>query len=167
MKKLSPLKTCFILLVLPTLVLFLWTKDLPQNNKEYLFLNQELKEKYDSFVSNFGHDDQLIIEIAKQSSDTDESLLKKVSALTEKFENHKIESWTTPEATTRKKTPTEWTQFYIEHPLMDFKLATKESLFVVVQVPNLSDKEQISLYEDLLNSPFDIHMAGMSYTNYH
>lgn len=167
MKKLSPLKICFALLIFPTLILFLWTKDLAQNNKEYLFLNQELKEKYDTFVNNFGHDDQLIIEVVKQSSDNDESLLKKVSILTEKLTNHKIESWTTPEVTTRKKTPTEWTQFYYDHPLMDFKLATKDSLFIVVQIPSLNDKEQIGLYEDLLSSQFDIHMAGMSYTNYH
>lgn len=167
MKKLSPLKLCFIFLIFPTLLLFLWTKDLAQNNKEYLFLNQSLKEKYDNFVTNFGHDDQLIIELNKSSSDNDESTLKKIATLTEKLEQHKIETWTTPRETTRKNNPSEWTQFYLEHPLMDFKLANKDSIFIVVQIPNLNDKEQISLYDDLLNSPFDIHMAGMSYTNYH
>ena len=167
MKKLSPLKLCFIILIIPTIILFLWTKDLNQNNKEYLFLNQILKEKYDGFVTNFGHDDQLIIEIIKSASDNDEILLKRVDALTEKLEKHKVDTWTTPKETTRKNKPSEWMQFYLEHPLMDFKLATKSSLFIIAQIPNLNDKEQIALYDDLLSSPFDIHMAGMSYTNYH
>ncbi|MBY0416129.1 MAG: hypothetical protein K2Q18_18295 [Bdellovibrionales bacterium] len=167
MKKLSPLKRCFILLIIPTLALFLWTKDLTQNNKEYLFLNKILKNKYDSFVTNFGHDDQLLIEITKSATDTDQSLIDKISKITTKLEDNKIESFTTPLETTRKTTPTEWVQFYNDHPLMDFKLATNESIFIVVQVPNLNDKEQIKLYDDLLSAPFDLHMAGMSYTNYH
>lgn len=50
---------------------------------------------------------------------------------------------------------------------MDFKLATDKSLFLVVQVPDIDDKEQISLYSDLVKLPFETFMAGMGYTNYH
>lgn len=167
MKRINPIRLGFLLLLLPTVLMFLWTKDLSQNNKEYLFLNQKLKDKYDSFVNTFGHDDQLIVEIVKQSSDDDISLLKKVSVITEKLDKHGAETWTTPKETTRRNTPTEWRQFYIDHPLMDFKLATDKSILIVVQMPNLNDKAQINFYDDLLSSPFDLHLAGMSYTNYH
>lgn len=167
MKSLSSLKTCFIILIIPTLALFFWTKDLHQNNKEYLFLNKNLKQNYDTFIETFGHDDQLIIEIQKLANDDDQSLMKKVSSVTSKLESHQITTWTTPLETTRKKTPGEWTQFYIDHPQMDFKLATTESIFIVVQIPNLDDKEQISFYDDLLSLPFPVHMAGLGYTNYH
>ena len=167
MKILTPLKKCFLILIIPTIILFLWTKDLHQNNKEYLFLDQDLKESYDLFVKTFGHDDQLIIEIPKFDTDNDLSLLEKISTLTTKLEDHKIAEWTTPLETTKKKLPSQWSQFYLEHPLMDFKLATKDSLFLVVQVPNLSDKKQISLYDDLNKLPFTAWLAGMGYTNYH
>lgn len=167
MNKISPLRFCFLILIIPTILLFLWTKDLSQNNKEYLFLNKTLKDKYDSFVKDFGHDDQLLIEILRTPSDDDKTILDKVSSVTEKLNKHEIETWTTPKETTRKSTPTEWIQFYTDHPLMDFKLATKESVFIVVQMPNLNDKAQLNFYDDLLKSPFDLHMAGMSYTNYH
>ncbi len=167
MKNLNPLKKCFTFLILPTLLLFVWTKDLHQNNKEYLFLNKDLKQNYDQFVKTFGHDDQLLIEIPKEAADNDQSLLKKVSSTTTLLETHNISSWTTPLETTRRKLPSEWTQFYIDHPLMDFKLATDKSLFLVVQVPDIDDKEQIALYSDLLKLPFQTYMAGMGYTNYH
>ena len=167
MKKLAPIKKCFLFLILPTLLLFVWTKDLSQNNKEYLFLNRPLKQNYDRFVKVFGHDDQLIIEIPKVVGDNDQSLLEKLSSVTKKITFHHIETWTTPLETTRKKLPSEWVKFYQEHPLMDFKLATPDSVFMVVQVPNLSDKEQIVFYDDMIHSTFEIHMAGMGYTNYH
>lgn len=167
MKILTPLKNCFFILIIPTIILFLWTKDLHQNNKEYLFLDKNLKESYDHFVKVFGHDDQLVIEIPKLSTDNDLSLLKKISTVTTKLEGHEISEWTTPLETTKKKLPSQWSQFYLEHPLMDFKLATKNSLFMIVQVPNLSDKKQISLYDDLNKLPFATWLAGMGYTNYH
>lgn len=167
MKKLSPLKLSFAVLIIPTILLFFWVKDLHQNNKEYLFLNKDLKENYDHFVQTFGHDDQLIIEIPKLSSDNDQSLLKKISIVTNKLETHTITSWTTPLETTRAKLPSDWTKFYKDHPLMDFKLATDQGLFLVVQIPDINDKEQISLYRDLTTMPFEIFMAGMGYTNYH
>lgn len=167
MKKLSPLKLSFAVLIIPTILLFFWVKDLHQNNKEYLFLNKDLKENYDHFVQTFGHDDQLIIEIPKLSSDNDQSLLKKISIVTNKLETHTITSWTTPLETTRAKLPSDWTKFYKDHPLMDFKLATDQGLFLVVQIPDINDKEQISLYRDLTKMPFEIFMAGMGYTNYH
>ena len=167
MKNITPLKKCFLILIVPTLLLFLWTKDLHQNNKEYLFLNKDLKQNYDQFVKIFGHDDQLLIEIPKLNTDQDQSLLDKVSLVTSKLDTHSISSWTTPLETTRKKLPSEWTQFYLDHPQMDFKLATDKSLFLVVKVPDISDKEQISLYSDLLKLPFKTFMAGMGYTNYH
>lgn len=167
MKKISPLKLCFLILIIPTLLLFVWTKDLVQNNKEYLFLNKDLKQSYDQFVETFGHDDQLLLEIPKLPADDNQTLQKKVSAITSKLRAHNIVSWTTPADTTRKKLPSEWLRFYDEHPEMDFKLTTKESLFLVVQVPNISDKEQILLYKDMLSLPFSINMAGMGYTNYH
>lgn len=167
MKKLSPIKKCFVLLIIPTILLFVWTKDLPQNNKEYLFLNKDLKQKYDQFVQTFGHDDQLLIEIPKLNSDNNQSLLQKVSAIKTKLDNHNIENWTGPVETTRTKLPTEWTKFYKDFPLMDFKLATDQSIFLVVQVPDINDKDQISLYRDLVKMPFETFMAGMGYTNYH
>lgn len=167
MKNLNPLKKCFTFLIFPTLLLFFWTKDLHQNNKEYLFLNKDLKQNYDQFVKTFGHDDQLLIEIPKAVTDNDQSLLKKVSTTTALLDAHSISSWTTPLETTRRKLPSEWTQFYIEHPLMDFKLATEKSLFLVVQVPDIDDKEQIALYNDLMRLPFQNFIAGMGYTNYH
>lgn len=167
MKTLGPLKLCALILIIPTIALFIWTKDLHQNNKEYLFLNKDLKASYDQFVETFGHDDQLIVEITKETSDNDQSLLKKVSAVTEKLDHHNITVRTGPVETTRKKLPSEWIEFYKEHPLMDFKLATEKSIFLIVQVPNINDKEQISFYSDMLTHPFKIHMAGMGYTNYH
>lgn len=167
MKKLSPIKKCFALLIIPTILLFVWTKDLPQNNKEYLFLNKDLKDNYDQFVQTFGHDDQLIIEIPRLNSDNNQSLLQKVSSIKAKLDNHNIENWTGPVETTRSKLPSEWTKFYKDYPLMDFKLATDESLFLIVQVPDINDKEQILLYRDLVKMPFETFMAGMGYTNYH
>ena len=167
MKNLTPLKKCFFILIIPTIILFIWTKDLHQNNKEYLFLNKDLKSNYDQFVKVFGHDDQLILEIPKVSTDNDLSILNKVSVINTKLEDHKISEWTTPAETTKKNLPSQWSEFYLNHPLMDFKLATKSSLFMIVQVPNLSDKEQISLYNDLSKLPFHTFMAGMGYTNYH
>lgn len=167
MKKLSPIKLCFAILIIPTILLFLWTKDLAQNNKEYLFLNKNLKQSYDRFVETFGHDDQLLIEIPKLASDNNQTLLEKVSLTTKKLQNHNITSWTTPEDTSRKKLPSEWMQFYVDHPQMDFKLTTKDSLFLVVQVPNINDKEQINFYKDMLSLNFPHNMAGMGYTNYH
>lgn len=167
MMKLSPLKKCFGILLIPTLILFLWTKDLHQNNKEYLFLNKNLKNNYDQFVKVFGHDDQLLLEIPKLGINDDQSLITKISEITSKLERHNVSTWTTPFETTQKKLPSEWTKFYDEHPLMDFKLSTKDSLFLVVQVPDLNDREQISLYDDLVKTPFKIFMAGLGYTNYH
>jgi predicted RND superfamily exporter protein len=167
MKQISPLKLCFLILILPTILLFVWTKDLVQNNKEYLFLNKDLKQSYDQFVETFGHDDQLILEIPKLSSDNDQTLQEKVSAATNKLSEHNIISWTTPADTTRKKLPGEWLRFYEEHPEMDFKLTTKDSLFLIVQIPNINDKEQISFYKDMLSLPFATNMAGMGYTNFH
>lgn len=167
MKKISPLKLCFLILILPTILLFVWTKDLVQNNKEYLFLNKDLKQSYDQFVETFGHDDQLILEIPKLASDNNQTLQEKVLAAQNKLSAHNIVSWTTPADTTRKKLPGDWLKFYEDHPEMDFKLTTKDSLFLVVQVPNINDKEQIAFYKDMLNLPFSINMAGMGYTNYH
>lgn len=167
MKNLSPLKKCFFILIIPTILLFIWTKDLHQNNKEYLFLNKDLKQNYDQFVETFGHDDQLLMEIPKLSTDVDNTLLQKVSLVTSKLATHNISVWTTPLETTRKKLPSEWTQFYLDHPKMDFKLATDKSLFLVIHVPDINDKEQISLYSDLVKLPFESFMAGMGYTNYH
>ena len=167
MKNISSLKKCFTILIIPTILLFIWTKDLHQNNKEYLFLNKDLEQSYDQFVKTFGHDDQLIIEIPRLLSDQDLSISQKISTVTLKLEEHKITSLTTPVDTTKKKLPSEWTKFYIEHPQLDFKLATDKSIFLVVQVPDISDKEQISLYSDLVKLPFATFMAGMGYTNYH
>ena len=166
-KKFTPLQICFVLLILPTLLLFFWTKDLRQNNKEYLFLNKTLKQSYDQFTKTFGHDDQLITEIPKLASDNDQSLLMKVKAITQKLNAHGVSTWTAPSSTTKKSLPSEWVKFYQEHPLMDFKLSTPLSLFLVIQVPNINDKEQIQFYEDMLKTPFPINMAGMGYTNYH
>lgn len=167
MKNISSLKKCFAILIVPTILLFFWTKDLHQNNKEYLFLNKDLKQNYDQFVKTFGHDDQLIIEIPKLNSDQDQSIIQKVSDITLKLDTHNISTWTTPLETTKKKLPSQWTQFYVDHPQMDFKLSTDKSVFLVVQVPDLNDKEQISLYDDLIKLPFKTFMAGMGYTNYH
>jgi predicted RND superfamily exporter protein len=167
MKKTNSLKVCFLILIIPTFLLFLWTKDLTQNNKEYLFLDKNLKKNYDQFVHTFGHDDQLLIEIIRTAPDNDQTLLNKILLVTKKLEAHKISTWTTPLETTRKKTPTEWIKFYQKHPLMDFKLATPNSFFLVAQVPDLNDKEQISFYKDMGQLPFPINMAGMGYTNYH
>jgi predicted RND superfamily exporter protein len=167
MKKLSPLQKCFAILIIPTILLFIWTKDLHQNNKEYLFLNKDLKHNYDQFVKTFGHDDQLIIEIPKLNSDQDQSIIQKITDITLKLDFHNISSWTTPLETTKKKLPSEWTKFYVDHPQMDFKLSTENSTFLIVQVPDLNDKEQISLYNDLIKLPFKTFIAGMGYTNYH
>jgi predicted RND superfamily exporter protein len=167
MKKINSLKLSFLILIIPTLLLFAWTKDLAQNNKEYLFLNKDLKHSYDQFVETFGHDDQLLLEIPKHASDNDKVLLNKVSSVISKLSAHNIDTWTTPVETTRKKLPSEWLQFYDDHPEMDFKLTTKDSLFLVIQVPNINDKEQILFYKDMLSLPFAINMAGMGYTNYH
>lgn len=90
-------------------------------------------------------------------------MLNKISATTSLLESHNISSWTTPLETTRRKLPSEWTQFYVEHPLMDFKLATDKSLFLVVQVPDINDKEQIALYSDLIKLPFLNFMANGLY----
>ena len=167
MKKISPIKKCFFVLIIPTILLFIWTKDLHQNNKEYLFLNKDLKQNYDQFVKTFGHDDQLIIEIPKLNSDKDQSITQKISDITLKLDAHDISSWTGPQETTKKILPSLWTQFYVEHPLMDFKLATDKSIFLILQIPDLNDREQISLYSDLTKLPFQTFMAGMGYTNYH
>jgi predicted RND superfamily exporter protein len=167
MKFLSPLRICFVILIIPTFLLFLWTKDLAQNNKEHIFLNKSLEQKYNHFIDIFGNDDQLIIEIPKLSIDSDQSLLNKVSMVTKKLEVHCISTWITPFDTSRKKNPSDWLKFYQEHPLMDFKMATPESLFLIVQVPKLNDKEQISFYQDMNTLPFKINMAGMGFTNFH
>ncbi len=167
MKTIGPLKKCFFILILPTILLFIWTKDLHQNNKEYLFLNTDLKQSYDEFVKTFGHDDQLILEVPRLNEDTDESIIRKLSEIDSKLEAHGISSWTAPKDTTKKKLPSEWIKFYADHPAMDFKLATDQSVFLVVQVPDLSDKEQISFYKDLATIPIKNFLAGMGYTNYH
>lgn len=167
MKKLSPLKKCFALLVIPTILLFLWTKDLHQNNKEYLFLNKDLKSSYDNYVKTFGHDDQLILAIPREQADQNETTIKKISAITTLLEQHNISTWTTPLDTTKKQLPSEWIKFYESHPNMDFKLSTAESDFLIIQVPELNDKEQLALYNSLSALPFPIHMAGMGFTNHH
>ena len=167
MKLNSPLTKCFIFLILPTILLFLWTKDLSQNNKEYLFVTKELKTNYDQFVKTFGHDDQLIIEIPITIADSDPVILEKVNKITEKLIYHGITSFITPLATTRKNNPAEWIKFYREHNLMDFKLATNNNIFIMAQIPNFSEKAQIDFYQDLNNLPFQMYLGGMSYTNYH
>jgi predicted RND superfamily exporter protein len=167
MNKISPLAKSFVWLLIPTILLFVWTKDLAQNNREYLFLNNDLKQSYNKFIQTFGNDDQLIIEIPVTSKDTDPVILKKVSAVTKVLSANSISNWITPEQTSRKKKPSEWTQFYRNFPKMDFKLATENSLFIVVQIPELKDAQQTKLYNELVKMPFVISMAGMGYTNYH
>ena len=162
----NSIKKCIYLLLLPTILLFIWTKELPQNNKEYLFLNKDLAERYNQFVSKFGHDDQVIIALPIVDL-KDETILIQFNQIKETLDNFKILNYSTPIETTKKKLPSEWIQFYKNHPLMDFKLATDKQIFLVAQIPNFNDQEQKVFYTNLNNLPFKIDIAGMSYTNFH
>jgi predicted RND superfamily exporter protein len=167
MKQNKSLLKSFIFLVIPTILLFWWTHDLKQNNKEYLFLNKSLKINYEEYISKFGNDDQLMIEIPLAKNDDDELVLSKLKMLEEKLKSLNIEQFTTPKETTKKKNHKEWIDFYQKHPEMEFKLATTDSLFVIVLLPELTEAKQIEIYDQLTKLPLKLKMAGMSYTNYH
>lgn len=164
--ELNNLKKYFIFLLLPTFIGLWMTKDLPQNNKESLFLNKSQQHSYFQFKEIFGSSDQLVIELPVLQKMTDNDIENNYKKIRQTLDQFEIVNVLDVYQATHKKTRKEWTEYYQSHPLLDLKLYHEDGLLILAQLSDFSDQKQQELFYALKGLNLDLKLAGMSYTNF-